>query len=57
MAGNGYKPLTIAYNEDTPIQLEVDPSKAGDMELAVNITISLDAIALFQSKMALVTIS
>ena len=57
LAGNGYKPLTIAYNEDTPIQLEVDPSKAGDMELAVNITISLDAIALFQSKMALVTIS
>lgn len=57
MAGNGYKPLTIAYNEDTPIQLEVDPSKAGDMELAVNITISLDSIALFQSKMALVTVS
>lgn len=56
MAGNGYKPLTIAYNEDTPIQLEVDPSKAGDMELAVNITISLDAIALFQSKMALITV-
>ena len=57
MAGNGYKPLTIAYNEDTPIQLDVDPSKSGDMELAVNITISLDAIALFQSKMALINIS
>jgi hypothetical protein len=57
MAGNGYKPLTIAYNEDTPIQLEVDPSKSGDMELAINITIALDALALFQSKMALITIS
>ena len=57
MAGNGYKPLTIAYNEDTPIQLEVDPSKAGDMELAINITISLDAIALFQSKVGVITVS
>lgn len=57
LAGNGYKPLTIAYNEDTPIQLEVDPSKAGDMELAINITISLDAIALFQSKVGVVTAS
>lgn len=56
LAGNGYKPLTIAYNEDTPIQLEVDPSKAGDMELAINITISLDAIALFQSKVGLITV-
>jgi len=56
LAGNGYKPLTIAYNEDTPIQLEVDPSKAGDMELAINITISLDAIALFQSKVGIVTV-
>ncbi len=57
LAGNGYKPLTIAYNEDTPIQLEVDPSKAGDMELAINITISLDAIALFQSKVGVVTVA
>lgn len=57
LAGNGYKPLTIAYNEDTPIQLEVDPSKAGDMELAINITISLDAIALFQSKVGVITVA
>lgn len=56
LAGNGYKPLTIAYNEDTPIQLEVDPSKAGDMELAINITISLDAIALFQSKVGIANV-
>lgn len=55
MAGNGYKPMTIAYNADTPIQLEIDPSKAGDMELGVNITISLDALALFQSKIAVIT--
>lgn len=57
LSGSGYKPLTIAYNEDTPIQLEVDPSKAGDMELAINITTSLDAIALFQSKVGVVTVA
>lgn len=56
MAGNGRKPLTIGYNRDTPITLEVDPSKAGDMEMAVNMTIALDAIAVFESHVGIVTI-
>ena len=56
MAGNGRKPLTIGYNRDTPITLEVDPSKAGDMEMAVNMTIALDAIAVFESHIGVVTI-
>ena len=47
MAGNGRRPLAIAYNSGSPITLEVDPSKAGDMELAVNITTALDLVAIF----------
>ena len=47
MAGNGRKPLTICYNSGTPIQLEVDASKAGDMEEAINVTISLASAAVF----------
>ena len=56
MAGNGRKPLTIGYNRDTPITLEVDPSKAGDMEMAVNMTIALDAVAIFESHIGVITI-
>ena len=56
MAGNGRKPLTIGYNRDTPITLEVDASKAGDMEMAVNMTIALDAIAVFSDHIGVVTI-
>jgi len=47
MAGNGRRPLAIAYNAETPITLEVDPSKAGDMEIALNITTALDLAAVF----------
>ncbi len=56
MAANGRKPLTIVYNEGTPIQLEVDPSKAGDMELAINITISLSSAAVFADHIGVVSI-
>jgi hypothetical protein len=56
MAGNSRKPLTIGYNEATPIQLEVDPSKAGDMELAINITIAMDSVAVFSDHIGVVTI-
>jgi hypothetical protein len=47
MSGNGRKPLTIGYTEGTPITLEVDPSKAGDMEIAINITMGIDSVAVF----------
>ena len=57
MAGNGRKPLTIGYNRDTPITLEVDPSKAGDQEIAVNMTIALDSVAVFESHIGVVTVA
>lgn len=56
MAGSARKPLTIGYNEGTPIQLEVDPSKAGDMEMAINITIALDSVAVFEDHIGVCTI-
>lgn len=56
MAGNGRKPLTIGYNSATPIQLEVDPSKSGDMELAINLTTALDSVAVFADHIGVVTI-
>ena len=56
MAGNGYKPMTIAYNSATPLTLEMDPTKTGDFEIGINLTIAMDAAAVFASKVGLVTV-
>ena len=56
MAGAGRRPMAIAYNSETPITLEVDPSKAGDMEIAINLTSALDMIAVFASKVGICAI-
>lgn len=57
MAGNGRKPLTIAYNRETPITFEIDPEKAGDFEIGINMTIALDSVAIFSSRVGLISIS
>lgn len=57
MAGNGRKPMTIAYNSATPITLEIEASKSGDGELGINTTIALDIVSVFASKIGLCTIS
>lgn len=56
MAGAGRRPMAIGYNQATPITLEVDASKSGDMEIAINLTTALDMIAVFSSKVGLVAI-
>ena len=56
MAANGHRPLAIAYNRDTPISLEVDPMKAGDMEVQMVMTVALDMVAVFGSKIGIITI-
>ena len=56
MAGNGRKPMAIGYNSNTPIQLEVEPSKAGDMEMAINITTALDLVAIFEDHIGVCSI-
>lgn len=56
LAGNGYKPMTIATNSGTPISLEIDPAKSADFEIGLNITMSIDSVATFASKLGLITI-
>lgn len=57
MASNGRKPLTIAYNSETPITFEMDPTKTGDFEIGINMTMALEAAAVFSNRVGLVTIS
>lgn len=56
MAGNGYKPMTIAYNSGTPITVEMDPTRTADFEIGINVTTALDAVAVFASKIAHFTV-
>jgi hypothetical protein len=48
--------MAIGYNSDVPITLEVDPSKAGDMELAINLTTALDLVAIFSDHIGVCSI-
>ena len=57
MAGNGRKPLTIAYNSATPISIEIEPERTASFELIMNLTIALDSAAVFASKIGHLTIS
>ena len=57
MAGNGRKPLTIAYNRDTPITLEIDPSRNGDLEIGINMTSALDSVAVFADHIATISVA
>lgn len=57
MAGRGRKPMTIGYNSETPITLEIDPSKSGDMQIGINLTMCLEAVAVFSSKVGIITIA
>ena len=56
MAGNGRRPLTIAYNRDTPIEIEIEPERTASFELIFNTTIALDSAAVFASRIAHLTI-
>ena len=57
MAGNGRKPLTIAYNPEGGITFEMDPLQTGDFEIGINMTYCIDSVAIFASKIGLVTIA
>lgn len=57
MAGNGRKPLTIAYNPEGGITFEMDPLQTGDFEIGINMTFCIDSVAIFASKVGLVTIA
>ena len=56
MASNRRKPLTICYNSATPITIEIEALNNPAFEYGVNLTISLDSVAIFASKVGLVNI-
>ena len=56
MSSTGRKPMTIAYTAETPITIEIDPLQSADFELAINMTIALDSVATFSSKIAHITV-
>lgn len=57
MASNTRKPVTIAYNSATPITLEISPTTDKSFELGVNLTMALDAVAIFSQKLGLITVA
>ena len=57
MAGNGRKPLTIAYNPEGGITFEMDPLQTGDFEIGINMTFCIDSVAIFSSRLGLITIA
>ena len=57
MSGNARKPMTVAFNRDTPITIEVTPERTASFEFILNLTTALDMVAVFSSKMGLINIS
>lgn len=55
MATNGLKPIYIGMEEGTPIQIQLDPRETGDMTLDIITTMSIDAKAVFGSRLAQIT--
>lgn len=55
-AGAGSKrPVYLCFEDDTPITLELDPSKTGDMTLDITVTASLAAAPVFADKLSVMT--
>ena len=52
MASNGLKPVYIGMEDGTPIEIQLDPRETGDMTLDIITTMSIDAKAVFGSKLA-----
>ena len=57
MAGNGRKPMVIGFIEGGEISIEIDPTKAGDMELGLNLTTAMDCVSVFASKIGLINLT
>lgn len=56
MAANGRKPLTIGYNRETPVTLEMRPERTADLEIGINMTYALDIVPVFAQKIGLITV-
>ena len=56
MAANARKPMTIGYTAETPISLEIEPTRNAAFEVGINLTIALDVVSIFSQKAAILTI-
>lgn len=56
MSASGRKPMTIGYTAETPITVELEPMRNAAWEVGINLTISLDMVSVFSSKVATLTI-
>lgn len=55
LASNGMKPIYIGIEDGTPIEIQLDPRRTGDMTLDIITTMSIDAKAVFGSRIAQIT--
>ena len=56
LATNGLKPIYIGMEDGTPIEIQLDPRETGDMTLDIITTMSIDAKAVFGSRLAQITV-
>lgn len=54
-ATTGYKPIYVGIEEGTPITIELEPSKTADMTIDILVSISIDAVPVVASKIAVIT--
>lgn len=53
--GNAYKPVYIAFEEGTPITIELDPSETADNTIDIMVSFSVDVRPVVASKIAYIT--
>ena len=56
MSASGRKPMTVGYTAETPITVELEPMRNAAWEVGINLTISLDMVSVFSSKVATLTV-
>ena len=55
LAAGGYKPVYVAFEEGTPITIQLDPSETADMTIDIMVSMAIDAKPVFGSKLAVIT--
>ena len=55
MAAGAYKPIYVAFEEGTPITIQLDPSETADMTIDILVSASMDAAPIFGSRLATIS--
>lgn len=55
LAAGGYKPVYVAFEEGTPITIQLDPAETADMTIDIMVSMAIDAKPVFGSKLAVIT--